>query len=78
MIIVKIELHSAVTGKVTELGKLHIINDGTGDASKGNYDVHKYGKNGRQLLAHARVERHARRSRTIFNLLRRALEALRA
>lgn len=75
MIIVKIELHSAVTGKVTELGRMHIINDGTGTPQRGNYHVHKLGKDRRRLDV-ARVENHPRKSRTIFNLLRKALEAL--
>lgn len=76
MILVKIELHSAVTGKMTELGRLKIVNDGTGTKDRGNYNVTKIGKNGR-VLSGARVEDHPRLSRSIFNLIRKALEALR-
>lgn len=37
MIIVKIELHSARTGEISEIGRMHISNDGTGSATRGNY-----------------------------------------
>ncbi len=36
MIVVRIELHSAVTGKVTEIGKMLIANRG-GNAHRGDY-----------------------------------------
>lgn len=75
MIVVKIELHSAITGEVSELGRLHIVNDGTGTPTRGNYYVDKIGKR-RRLLKTARVENHPRKSHTVFRLLRRALEAL--
>lgn len=75
MIVVKIELHSAITGKVTELGQVHIINDGTGTAKRGNYRVRKIGKRGR-LLTEGRVENHARLSSPIFKLLKKALGVL--
>lgn len=39
MIIVKIELWSAVTRKATEIGRMHIINDGTGNMLRRNYKV---------------------------------------
>lgn len=75
MIIVKIELHSAITGKMTELGRLHIVNDGTGDRRRGNYDVTKFGRH-RHRLKTARVENHARLSLSIWKLLRKALDAV--
>lgn len=38
MIIVRVELHSAITGRVTELARMGIINDGTSEINaKGNY-----------------------------------------
>lgn len=77
MIVVKIELHSARTGKVTELGRLHIANDGTGTKSRGNYNVTKIGKRRRKLPpVTARVENFPRLSYSVFRLLRRALEAI--
>ena len=39
MLVIKIELHSANTGQVTELGRMLIANEG-GDAKLGDYSVH--------------------------------------
>lgn len=40
MIVVKIELHSAVNGSVSEIGRMVIANDGDSDTVvRGNYDV---------------------------------------
>jgi len=39
MIVVKIELWSARTGKVTPLGRMIIANDGFGTGARRNYDV---------------------------------------
>jgi hypothetical protein len=37
MIVVRVELHSAINGRVSEIGRIVIANDGTGSASVGNY-----------------------------------------
>jgi hypothetical protein len=39
VLVVKVELHSAVTGEVTLLGQAVISNDGTGTREIGNYEV---------------------------------------
>lgn len=50
MIIVKVELHSAITGKMTELARMHIINDGTGNFNKRNYILKSFrGRSKEQL-----------------------------
>lgn len=41
MLVVKVELHSSITGEITELARLIIANDGTGDVKKGNYNVYR-------------------------------------
>ncbi len=77
MIVVKVELHSAVTGKVTELGVMHISNDGSlGNTSKGNYDVTVFRKNSDTINCKGRVENHARHSLSIWSLLRKALQSV--
>lgn len=38
MIVVKVELHSAITGKVSELARMHISNVG-GTKDRGDYSV---------------------------------------
>jgi len=37
MLVVRVELHSAVTGKVTEIARMLLFNDGTGTRDTGNY-----------------------------------------
>jgi hypothetical protein len=37
MLIVKVELHSAITGLVTEIARMRIYNDGGGTRTTGNY-----------------------------------------
>lgn len=39
MIVIRVELHSAVTGEVTELARMYITNNGTGDIHKRNYTI---------------------------------------
>lgn len=39
MIVVKLELHSAVTKEVTQLGQIVIANTGKGSRTRGNYTV---------------------------------------
>lgn len=81
MLVVQVALWSAVTHEKSELGRMFIVNDGTGDWERGNYDV---------LLADpslsirdsfatprkmARVENWAR-NRTVWALTRKALAEL--
>ena len=40
MIIVRIELHSARTGEISEIGRMYICNDGTGTQGRRNYDAY--------------------------------------
>lgn len=44
MLVLKLELHSAITGKVTTLGSMLIANDGSGSTSRGNYFGETYRK----------------------------------
>jgi hypothetical protein len=37
VLVVRVELHSAITGKVSEIARMLIANDGTGTTQKGNY-----------------------------------------
>jgi hypothetical protein len=42
VIVVKVELHSAVDGRIEELGQIVIANDGTGTDRRGNYWTRAY------------------------------------
>lgn len=74
MIIVRVELLSAVTGKTTSLGCMHICNDGTGSETSGHYDVRTISNKG-YLGRSGRVERYPHKAVAIWNLVRRACEA---
>lgn len=37
MLVVKVELHSAITREITEIARMTIVNDGTGTGRWGNY-----------------------------------------
>lgn len=77
MIVVKVELHSAITGEVTEIGRMNIINDGTGDADVGNYNVLLMRRGTtRRVQRGGRVEGHSRKSLPIWALVSKALKAV--
>lgn len=76
MIVVKIELHSAISGKVSELGRMHISNDGTGSRTRGNYTIKTLRKKTGSLLRSAKVNGHPRLSQPVWVLLSKALAAL--
>lgn len=85
MIVVKIELHSAITGKVTELAKAIICNVG-GTRTKGNYEARAYRKGApmprtseelnSKAIRSGRVEGHQRLAKSVWVLVRKALEAM--
>lgn len=76
MLIVKVELHSAITGEVTELGRVNIANDGTGTKEVGNYNVWCSGGRGHCMNRRGRVEGHRRLSQHVFSLIRKAIETI--
>lgn len=84
MIVVKIELWSAVTGKVKEIGRMYIANDGSSDNPKrGDYKV-KVCRKGSfdypgwddlKTTREGRVENYPRLSYNVWRLVTRALKA---
>ena len=82
MLVVKIELWSAVTGAETELGRMYLANDGTArDPAKGNYDVKVARKGSKEYESWneikttrtGRVENYPRLSYNVWRLITRAL-----
>lgn len=72
VIVIKVELHSAITNKVRNLAMLVIANDGTGSRDESHYDaqfIHKNGSIGKTV----RVERHRRLALPIWTLVRKVL-----
>lgn len=90
MIIVTIHLHSAQTGKMTQLGQMVITNDDTGTAKQGNYDANiRHGientydtyngmisrkPNFMATVRNGRLEKHPRLALTIWHLVARMLQ----
>lgn len=82
MIRVTVELVSAVTGKTTELARMHIINNGAGDNSIGHYDGITFrGRSKKQLdkltaMHTARVFNWPRQRLHVWNLVAKMLKEL--
>lgn len=83
MIVVRVELHSAITGVKTELARMIISNDGTGSAECGDYDAATLrGRSAVQLdrlqvQRRGRVEAYPRLRLHVWYLVARALRAMR-
>ncbi len=82
MIVIKVELHSAITGEVTELTRAIVANDGTGTADHGNYDVYigRKGQTGnvgilRKPLRRGRIMGHPRLAQSVWSLVGKAVRA---
>jgi hypothetical protein len=82
MIVVRIELHSAITGRVIELGRMRICNDGSGTAASGNYTASTFRGRNAAALDRAQVQRSAgiagypRTALHVWNLVARALSRM--
>jgi hypothetical protein len=75
MLIVKIELHSAVTGEIKTLATGKIVNTGAGTPTQGNYRIELRDAAGR-LWKTGSVENFPRKRLLAWDLLYRALEKL--
>lgn len=81
MIVVRVELWSAVTGEKTELARMHIANVG-GTETIGNYDAATLrGRSTSDLNRHAvqrqcQVRGHPRLSQHVWNLVAKALSGM--
>lgn len=78
MIVVRVELHSAITGKVSEIGRMTIANDGTAlDSRRGNYDAVLYRKPDFIVPTRtARLGEWPRLSKTVWHLVARLLATM--
>jgi hypothetical protein len=76
MLVVKIELHSAITGKITEIGRMHITNNGLGTHKRGEYDIEIFRKGSTtKVQRKGMVRDYPRQSYTVWELVRRGLTA---
>lgn len=80
MIVVRVELHSAITGKVTEIARMDIANEG-GNQTRGDYGVYVMRGRDKETLAKRAVQRtgkvlnHARDAEHVWSLVHKALHA---
>lgn len=77
MIIVKVELHSARTGQITELGRAHISNTGDNPShpTRGDYLIELFRKGSTTKVQRKGLLRdYPRNSYTVWELVRRCLE----
>ena len=79
MIVVKIELHSAITGKVSEIGRMVVSNDGTGTKQKCNYTARVCRKGSEDFLKNptrsGKIVDYPRQSYTVWKLIHKALKS---
>ena len=74
MIVVKVELHSALNGEVTEIGYATICNLGTGTEDKGDYYVSvKRRGNRASVVRTGKVMGFSRRCKNVWLLVIRSL-----
>lgn len=59
MIIVRVELLSAITGKTTELARMHIINDESGNDNSRNYKGISFRGRDKSMLNLGTVQKEA-------------------
>lgn len=82
MIVVSVQLHSAITGEVTELARVRICNDGSGSETHGNYTGSSFRGRDKAALDRAVVSRSAglknypRQAQHVWNLVARMLGAM--
>ena len=76
MIVVRVELHSAITGEVSEIGRAYIANDGTSrDSNIGHYKGMILRRPGfKTATKRGRVENYPRKRLTIWHLVARMLK----
>jgi hypothetical protein len=82
MLIVRVELHSATDGSVTEIARAHIANDGSGTEHLGNYTAVAFSGRSKETLdkltiaKNGTVRGYPRLRHHPFVLVRKALQAM--
>ena len=79
MIVIKAELHSARNGKISELGRMHICNDGKRtreDHKRGTYNVTLFRKRSDKVLRSGVIEDWPRFSYSIWKMIIAAIDSV--
>lgn len=81
MIVIRVELWSAVTGKVSEIARMHICNTG-GTVERGDYVAETFKGRSATALSRRLVQRcgnvrdHPRLKQHVWNLVAKALKSM--
>lgn len=75
MLVIRIELHSAVTGRITTIATGKIVNTGTGSSTQGNYRIELRDAAGR-VWKRGHIEGFPRKRLLAWDLFYRALQKL--
>lgn len=83
MIVVSVDLHSAITGRKKNLGRVIIYNDGTGTIERGNYEAKAFKASSgltnwskRKPIRGGQVKDHPRKFVSVWNLVAKALNSM--
>lgn len=87
MIVVRVELHSAITGETTEIARMSICNKGDGTLKRGNYVGRSIAGRGAPMCGHdiahrpkhirqAEVLNYPRLTLHVWNLVARMLKSM--
>jgi hypothetical protein len=79
MIVIKLELHSAIDHSVVEIGRMYLCNDGSGSEQVGNYQAKIMRRgvtdfNG-QIYRTGLVLNHARKHDSVWKLILKAIQS---
>jgi hypothetical protein len=84
VLVIKIELHSAITGAVTEIGRMNLANDGHGTAELGHYKAQVlrrgnsepgWEENKNKITRTGAVDNYPRQAYNVWRLVLRALKS---
>ena len=75
MLVVRVELHSAITRKITEIAQMCISNVG-GTTARGNYEARTFIKGSSEVARAGQVYDYPRQSKHVWNLVARALHSM--
>jgi hypothetical protein len=88
MLVIKVELHSAIDGRIEQLANMVIANDGTGTSTKGNYWGKAFRKGSdyfsergksdptNKVIAQGKVDNYPRKDKHVWNLIARMLRSM--
>jgi len=76
MLVIKVELHSAITGQISEIARMRIYNDMTGSREIGNYVADVFDDETKtKITATGAVKKYPRLTAPVWSLVAKSLKA---